>query len=651
MNYVEVDNLYKSFAEKVLFEDISFKIEKGEKIALIAKNGTGKTTLINIILGNELPDNGKILLRDDIHINFLNQDTNLNPALTIFETIFESENSFVKCIKNYQKSLSDYEEDNSKTEELENAIAMMDSHDAWNYENKIKEILHIFEIPDFDEMVGNLSGGQQKRLALAKVLIDKCDLLFLDEPTNHLDIGMIEWLESYLIKEKITLFLISHDRYFIDNICDVIFELDDHKLYRYKSSAAGSEMSNRNVEYEVEKLHKPKGAYSNFLVKKAEREEMEVKSIEKARNRYKVELDWMRRQPQARQHKSKKRIETFYEIEKVAKQTIRNDKYNFNVEATRLGKKIMEIYNLSKSYGQKKLISNFSYTFMKDDKIGIIGKNGAGKSTFFKLLTKQIKPDSGRIITGDTLRIGYFGQEGLLFNNEKKIIDIVKEFTEVVNIDSKEIGASQFLTWFNFPPAVQHNKYGKLSGGEKRRFYLLLILLQQPNFLILDEPTNDLDIQTLNLLEEFLETYEGVLLIASHDRLFLDKLSNHIFAFEGDGIIKDFPGNYSQYVEWKVKKTLKEKQVKKEIKQAEIVNEPKENNAVRKATFKEKKEYDELTNKIELLEAEKKDIINKLNEIQDPVKLDSLSKRYAEIEEELTLMENRWLELAEIIEG
>ncbi|MDL2228055.1 ABC-F family ATP-binding cassette domain-containing protein [Bacteroidales bacterium OttesenSCG-928-K03] len=651
MNYVEVDNLYKSFAEKVLFEDISFKIEKGDKIAMIAKNGTGKTTLINIILGNELPDSGKVLLRNDIHINFLNQDTNLNPALTVFETIFESENTFVRCIKNYQKCLSDFEKDNSKSSELESAIAMMDVHDAWNYENKIKEILQVFEIPDLEELVGNLSGGQQKRLALAKTLIDKSDLLFLDEPTNHLDIGMIEWLESYLIKEKTTLFLISHDRYFIDNVCDVILELDDHKLFKYKSSAAGSEMSNRNMEYEVEKLHNPKGAYSNFLVKKAERIELESKTIEKARNRYKVELEWMRRQPQARQTKSKKRIETFYEIEKTAKQTLHNDSYKFKVEATRLGKKIMEVYNLSKSYGEKKLISNFSYTFMKDDKIGIVGKNGSGKSTFFKLLTEQVKADAGKILVGSTVRIGYFGQEGLQFNNEKKIIDIVKEFTEVVNIDSKEIGASQFLTWFNFPPAVQHNKYGKLSGGEKRRLYLLLILLQQPNFLILDEPTNDLDIQTLNLLEEFLESYEGVLLIASHDRLFLDKLSNHIFAFEGNGNIKDYPGNYSQYVEWKAKKALQNKQIKKEVKQTEVAATQKDNDAPRKATFKEKKEYEELTNKIELFETEKKDLINKLSNTQDAVELDSLSKRYAEVENELMMMEDRWLELAEIVES
>ena len=654
MNYVEVDNLYKSFAEKVLFEDISFKIEKGEKIALIAKNGTGKTTLINIILGNELADSGKVNLRNEIHINFLNQDTKLNPAHTVFETIFESENNFVKCIKNYEKCLIEYEKDADNKDnvaELEKAIALMDSHDAWNYENKIKEILQVFEIPDLEALSGNLSGGQQKRLALAKVLIDKCDLLFLDEPTNHLDIGMIEWLEAYLLKEKITLFLISHDRYFIDNVCDVILEIDDHKLFKYKSSSAGAEQSSRSIEYNVEKLHKPKGAYSNFLVKKAEREEMEVKTVEKARNRYKVELDWMRRQPQARQHKSKKRIETFYEIEKVAKQSLSSEGYNFKVEATRLGKKIMELYNLSKSYDSKKLISNFSYTFMKDDRIGIVGKNGVGKSTFFKIITEQIKPDAGKVIVGSTLRIGYFGQEGLTFNNEKKIIDIVKEFTEVVNIDSKEIGASQFLTWFNFPPAVQHNKYGKLSGGEKRRLYLLLILLQQPNFLILDEPTNDLDIQTLNLLEEFLESYEGVVLIASHDRLFLDKLSSHIFAFEGNGVIKDYPGNYTEYVDWKAKVTSKQKQLSRDKKVVEESSNAKETSSVRKATYKEKKEYEELTSSIELLESEKKSVLNKLNETQLAEELDALSKRYAEIEEQLSVMENRWLELAEIVEG
>lgn len=654
MNYVEVDNLYKSFAEKILFEDISFKIEQGDKIALIAKNGSGKTTLINIILGNELPDAGKVQLRDDIHINFLRQDSELNQEQTVFETIFESENEFIRCIRHYNECviLSQAQHTQENINNLEHAITLMDSHNAWNYESKIKEILQIFEIPDLDEKISHLSGGQQKRLCLAKVLIDKCDMLFLDEPTNHLDINMIEWLENYLVKEKVTFFLISHDRYFIDNVCNVVFELDNHQLYKYKSSiGATDESPDRFSSPDTKKVYKPKGAYSNFLIKKAEREEMDIKSIERARSRYRVELEWMRRQPQARQHKSKKRIETFYDIEKTAKQTIKNENYNFNVQASRLGKKIMEISNLSKTFGDKKIISNLTYTFIKNDRIGIVGKNGIGKSTFFNLLTGNIAPDSGQIVTGSTVQIGYFGQKGLLFNDDKKIIDIVKEYTEVVNIDSREIGASQFLTLFNFPPAVQHNTFGKLSGGEKRRLYLLLILLRSPNFLILDEPTNDLDIQTLNLLEEFLATYEGVILVASHDRLFLDKLSDHTFAFEGNGVIKDYPGNYSQYVEWK-KNSSKNAEQKSKVNAPQMSTNAKadDSDKPRKATYKEKKEHEEITAKIDKLEAEKSNIMAKLNNSQIGIEeMQNLSQRYSEVETELNAMEDRWLELEELI--
>lgn len=649
MNYVEVDNLYKSFAEKILFEDISFKIERGDKIALIARNGSGKTTLINVILGNEIPDSGKIMLRNDIHVNFLRQDTVLNPEQNVFNAIFESENEFIKCIKTYNECLMLSQLDSSPEtlRRLEEATSMMDAFAAWDYESKVEEILQIFEIPDLNQKIGHLSGGQQKRLALAKVLIDKCDMLFLDEPTNHLDIEMIEWLENYLAKEKVTLFLISHDRYFIDNVCNTVFELDDHKLYRYKSNGRkDDEKSDRNIEYSADKMHKPNGAYSNFLIKKADREEMEAKTIEKARGKYRIELEWMRRQPQARQHKSKKRIETFYDIEKTARQTLKDESFSFNVQAARLGKKIMEVYNLSKAFGDKKIISNMTYTFVKGDRIGIVGKNGIGKSTFFKLLTEQIYPDSGRIVVGSTVKTGYFGQEGLLFNDDKKIIDIVKECCEVANIDSREVGASQFLSWFNFPPAVQYASFGKLSGGEKRRFYLIMVLLQSPNFLILDEPTNDLDIQTLNLLEEFLDSYEGVLLVASHDRLFLDKLSDHIFAFEGNGVIKDFPGNYTQYVEWKKARKAAspaEKATAKEDTRQRPLR-------PRKATYKETKEYEAITAEMDTLENEKKTIIAKLNDASTPAdELEKLSLRYGEIDSRLSEIEDRWLELEEIV--
>lgn len=628
MNYVEVNNLSKSYSEKQLFRNISFKIEQGDKVSLIAKNGSGKTTLINIILGNELPDEGTIDLRNDIHINYLNQDNTLNQDATVLDTIFESDNQFIKCIKNYNKCLIDAtSHDKSDIEKLDQAISMMDSFDAWNYETKVQEILQVFDIPNLNAIVGHLSGGQQKRLALAKVLIDKSDMLFLDEPTNHLDIEMIEWLEKYLIREKITFFLISHDRYFIDNVCDTILELDNTSLYRYR------------------------GNYSNFLIKKAEREELEIKNIENARSKYRIELEWMRRQPQARQHKSKKREENFYVIEKVAKQQIKDESFNFNVQSARLGKKIMELYDISKSYGDKCLIKNFSYTFVKGDRIGIVGKNGVGKSTFLNIITQKLQPDSGKVVVGSTIRFGYFGQKGLEFNDDKTILEIVKEYTEMVNVDSREIGASQFLTYFNFPPAVQHNKFGRLSGGEKRRFYLLLLLMQSPNFLILDEPTNDLDIQTLTLLETFLETYEGVLIVVSHDRLFLDKLSEHTFAFEGNGVIKDYPGNYTDYVEWKKRvrkaapsKAKEETSTNKKVKTVD--------NEKRKATFKEKKEYEEISDLLVKLDEDKTSIINKLNDATTPVsEMQELSIRFAEVEKKLSELEDRWLELSEIIDN
>lgn len=628
MNYVEVNNLSKSYSEKQLFRNISFKIEQGDKVSLIAKNGSGKTTLINIILGNELPDEGTIDLRNDIHINYLNQDNTLNQDATVLDTIFESDNQFIKCIKNYNKCLIDAtSHDKSDIEKLDQAISMMDSFDAWNYETKVQEILQVFDIPNLNAIVGHLSGGQQKRLALAKVLIDKSDMLFLDEPTNHLDIEMIEWLEKYLIREKITFFLISHDRYFIDNVCDTILELDNTSLYRYR------------------------GNYSNFLIKKAEREELEIKNIENARSKYRIELEWMRRQPQARQHKSKKREENFYVIEKVAKQQIKDESFNFNVQSARLGKKIMELYDISKSYGDKCLIKNFSYTFVKGDRIGIVGKNGVGKSTFLNIITQKLQPDSGKVVVGSTIRFGYFGQKGLEFNDDKTILEIVREYTEMVNVDSREIGASQFLTYFNFPPAVQHNKFGRLSGGEKRRFYLLLLLMQSPNFLILDEPTNDLDIQTLTLLETFLETYEGVLIVVSHDRLFLDKLSEHTFAFEGNGVIKDYPGNYTDYVEWKKRvrkaapsKAKEETSTNKKVKTVD--------NEKRKATFKEKKEYEEISDLLVKLDEDKTSIINKLNDATTLVsEMQELSIRFAEVEKKLSELEDRWLELSEIIDN
>lgn len=625
MNYITIENLSKSYGEKLLFENISFSTEQGSKVALIAKNGTGKTTLMNIITGHDIPDSGTVFVRNDIRITYLEQNPYLDPEKTVLQTLFDSDNEFVTGIRQYNACVQTINADNSPENQkaMEVAIATMDRLNAWDYDSKIQEVLTKFKIPRFEQKCGTLSGGQRKRVAMAKALIEEVDLLLMDEPTNHLDIEMIEWMEEYIAKQKLSLFLITHDRYFLDRVCDEIIEIEDQKIYRHR------------------------GNYSNFLRRKAEREEQMVRETERAKSIHRTELEWMRRQPQARQHKSKARIDAFYRLESVAKRKVADESFEFKMQITRLGNKIMELNHINKSYGEQVILKDFSYTFKKEDRIGIVGSNGIGKSTFLNLITQTENPDSGEITHGETLRIGYYSQEGMNVPNDKRIIDIVKDVAESVCIGDTWVSASVFLSFFNFLPEIQYNYFEHLSGGEKRRLFLVMVLMKNPNFLILDEPTNDLDIDTLNILESFLDGFNGVLMIVSHDRLFLDKLVDHVFAFEGNGLIKNYPGNYTDYFQ---KKSEFEKQKKK----AEQNTAPKEPKRIKtqsqKPSWKQQQAYKKLSEEIELLEKEKKEVLSLLeNETDNHEQICILSERYEKIISDLDEKELDWLELDEIM--
>lgn len=626
MNYLVAENLTKSYGEKLLFENISFSIEQGQKIALIAKNGAGKSSLLNILMGLDIPENGKVSIHKNIKISYLKQDIEIDNNNTIKEIIYNSDNQYLAAVKKYNKCLEQISSEN-KTKEtekaLEEAISKMDNLNAWDYENKVKEILSRFKIDDLNQLFKNLSGGQKKKISLAKALLEQADLLFLDEPTNHLDISMIEWLETYLAKQKQSLLLVTHDRYFLDNVCNEIIELDDCELFRYKG----------NFEY--------------FLTKKAERKASDEIKIEKARNLYKKELEWINRQPQARATKSKARIDAFKGIKEQAFKKIDDSQAELKINMSRVGKKILEIKNVSKAYDEKCLIKNFSYVFKRGERIGIVGDNGIGKSTLLNLICGKIEPDKGEIVVGQTIKFGYYKQNGIFAPDDKRVIDIVKDIAEKIEYDKKTLSASVFLTRFNFSDTLQYNFFSNLSGGEKRRLYLLITLIKNPNFLILDEPTNDLDILTLSMLEDFLKNFQGCLIIVSHDRHLLNKMAEHIFSFEGDGEIKDYPGNFSYYSEKKAfyqNLEKKSQQIKKEKKP--VAN----NKPSNKPTYKQKKEYEKLNLDIESLEKEKKEILLKLNNpTQDVNELNKLSSRYQEIEKSLEEKEDRWLELSEIM--
>lgn len=618
ISYLQVDNLTKSFGDLVLFENISFGINEGQRMGLIAKNGSGKTTLLNILSGKEGYDSGNIVFCRDLRVGYLEQDPQYPAGLTVLEACFHHGNSTVELIKEYERCM-----ETEGHPGLDNLLVRMDHEKAWDYEQKAKQILSQLKIRNFDQQVGQLSGGQLKRVALANTLITEPDLLILDEPTNHLDLDMTEWLEDYLRRTSLSLLMVTHDRYFLDRVCSEIIEIDNQQVFQYK------------------------GNYSYYLEKRQERVDATNVEIERANNLYRTELDWMRRMPQARAHKAKYRQDAFYEIEKVAKQRFNNDNVKLDVKASYIGSKIFEADHLCKRFDDLKILDDFSYIFARYEKMGIVGNNGTGKSTFIKILMGQVQPDSGTIDVGETVRFGYYSQDGLQFDGQMKVIDIVQDIAEVIELgNGKKLTASQFLQHFLFTPETQYNYVSKLSGGERRRLYLCTVLMRNPNFLVLDEPTNDLDIMTLNVLEEYLQSFRGCVIVVSHDRYFMDKVVDHLLVFNGQGDIRDFPGNYSDYRDWKEAKAQSEKEAEKtpDEKTARV-----RLNEKRKMSFKEKRELEQLEQAIAALEAEKIQVESLL--CSGTLTVDELtgkSRRLPEINNLIDEKTMRWLELSEI---
>ena len=622
---LQVENLTKSFGDLVLFENISFGLAEGQRVGLIAKNGSGKSTLLNILSGKEGYDSGHIAFRRDLRVGYLEQDPHYPEELTVLEACFWHGNAVTALIKEYERCM-----ETEGHPGLDDLLARMEHEKAWEYEQKAKQILSQLKIFDFGQRVGSLSGGQLKRVALANTLITEPELLILDEPTNHLDLDMTEWLEEYLRRNPLSLLMVTHDRYFLDRVCSEIMELDGHALYQYK------------------------GNYSYYLEKRQERMEAKTAEIERANNLYRTELEWMRRMPQARGHKARYREEAFYELEKVAKQRFRDDNVKLDVKASYIGSKIFEADHLYKSFGDLKILDDFSYIFARYEKMGIIGNNGTGKSTFIKILMGQVQPDSGTLDIGETVRFGYYSQEGLQFDEQMKVIDVVQNIAEVIELgDGKRLTASQFLQHFLFTPEKQHSYVYKLSGGERRRLYLCTVLMRNPNFLVLDEPTNDLDIVTLNVLEEYLRGFHGCVIVVSHDRYFMDKVVDHLLVFNGQGDIRDFPGNYTQYRDWR---EVKEQQDKEKERLAAKPQEEKTRRVrpegKRRMTFKERKEFEALEQEIAVLEQEKKEIEDALcSGTLSVAELTEKSKRLPVLTDEIDGKTMRWLELSEIEES
>ena len=620
--YLQVENASKSFGDINLFNNITFVVSEGRKVALIAKNGSGKTTLLNILTGKDSFDSGSYYLNKDIKIGYLEQDPRFDPDLTLFQTVYGAPGKLMETVRDYELALHLHHK-----KKLEEATAQMDFHQAWDLDTKIKQMLGILKLNEEEQLVGTLSGGQVKRLALAVALINEPHLLILDEPTNHLDLDMIEWLEEYLLKSKVTLLMVTHDRYFLERICNEILEIDEKSAYAYK------------------------GNYSFFLQKRDERLLNKAQMTEKAQNLLRTELEWMRRMPKARTTKAKYRIDAFYDLKKQSEYRRNDRQVEINMQTSRLGKKILVIDNVSKSFGTTVILDNFSYTFTRGEKLGIIGRNGAGKTSFLDIVTQLLQPDSGKLDQGETVVYGYYQQQGLDFKPGQRVIDILKDIAEVITLgDGRQLSIIQFLNHFLFTPEMQHVLVEKLSGGEKRRLYLMTVLMRNPNFLILDEPTNDFDIVTLNVFEEYLANFGGCLIIVTHDRFFMDKLVDHLFIFEGDGVVYDFPGNYSDY-------RVSQKQQEIEARRNEIqtrtkttgceLKEP-DSSIKKKRSFREKKEFEQLTAEIDNLEKEKAALESSLN--SGSLKAEELISRSNRIGELIILIDrktDRWLELSE----
>ena len=618
INYLSVENVTYHYGDVALFDNISFGVSEGQKVALIAKNGAGKTTLFNILTGQFPPQEGEVTIRKSIHVGYLSQDPDLNLQNTVMQELFNAEGEAIQTIRQYEDAVHHHDMD-----ELSRLTNKMDQLNAWDYESRIKQILAELKITRFDQPIHELSGGQRKRVALAKVLISEPDFLLLDEPTNHLDLDMIEWLEQYLGKSKATLLMITHDRYFLDRVCNHILELDNQTIYQYQ------------------------GNYHYYLDKRDERIAQRTAEVEKARNLLRKEQDWMNRMPQARATKAKYRIDAFYDLKDVASQRLGGRELELDIQGARLGSKILDMADVCKGYDNLKLLENFSYKFARNEKVGIIGNNGTGKTTFLNMITGKLQPDKGSIEIGETVVFGYYRQQGIQIDDDKRVIDVIAEISEKISMgDGQSMSASQFLRYFMFPNEMHYVQVAKLSGGEKKRLHLMTVLMRNPNFLILDEPTNDLDIFTLNVLEDYLRCFAGCVIIVSHDRYFMDKVVDHVFVFQGEGVVKDFPGNYTEYQDYK-KDIEKQKSQDRPIERKAI--EKTEKQAVKKLTYKEKKELEQLEVEIANLENEKNQLETDLS--SGTIMGDALTEKSLRIGQVISLLEEkemRWLELSEM---
>ena len=619
-SFLQVENLSKSFGDKVLFSDVTFGIYEGDKIGLIAKNGAGKTTLLRIVAGAEAYDSGEVTYRNGLRVAYLAQLPELDGQLPVADACMSLGGEAVEAVREYEAATA-----SGDSARLERAMQRMDASGGWTYEDRMRQVLTQLKISDLSQRVGELSGGQQKRVALAKVILDEPELLILDEPTNHLDIDMIEWLEDYLSRSRVALLMVTHDRYFLDKVCSKILEIDERKIYAYE------------------------GNYDYYLAKREERISAQNAELLRVKNLLRTELEWMRRQPQARGTKAKYRIDAFYALDAKSRERRNDSSVRLKGGASYIGSKIFEAIDVSKRYGDKVILRNFEYVFARYEKVGIVGGNGVGKSTFVKLLLGLEQPDSGRFDVGETVKFGYYSQEGIRFDEQEKVIDAVRKIAEVVVIDEKtRYTASQFLQFFLFSPAAQQNYIYKLSGGEKRRLYLATVLMKTPNFLILDEPTNDLDITTLGILEEYIAKFKGCVIVVSHDRFFLDRTVDHLFVFEGDGIVRDFPGSYSDYRSWRWERDAEKANAEAEKKSSAANSWKPRREKSDKMTFKERKEFESLAGEIADLEKEKREIEEMLN--SGNLGVEELTQKSQRISEVLALLdekEMRWLELSE----